>query len=318
MRGKVRFLSCLACLALFACKVEGFPDQDDAGGVPDARPRHDAAQVVYPDAGMANGDLVAQVGSDTTLDIGCWNIEQFPKQSTTAAALADLIASMDLDVVAVEEINDEAAFNQVIARLPGWKGALGEGNHGAGGQIPPQRVGFFWKESVAQLTETKALFTTSSYEFPRPPFQATVTAGAKTFTLIAVHLKAGIAAEDQERRRLAHVTLEGYMRNLPNPVLLCGDFNQEIYGEPDAGTGTIYAPYLADSARYRMLSAPLDRSGAITFLDYSNMLDQMIATSGLDPMVASEAPVIPQLDDQYSAYHTVVSDHLPLVIRLHP
>jgi hypothetical protein len=320
MRGKVRYLSlCLAAVTLFGCKVEGFAEEDAAVTF-DARPRPDGSTVHIPvyDAGMANAGVVPQVGSATTLDIGCWNVENFPKKAGSPVALADLIASMDLDIVAVSEINDQAAFDQVKARLPGWNGVLGSGNHGTGGEIPPQRLGFFWKESAATLTSTKPLFTTSSYEFPRPPFQATVTAGGKTFTLITVHLKAGISAEDQARRQAAHVVLEGYMRTLDGPVLLCGDFNQEVYGEPDAGTGTIYAPYLADSARYRMLTAPLDRAGGITFLDYSNMLDQMIGTSGLDSMIGAAAPLIPQLDDQYSPYESVVSDHLPVVLRLTP
>jgi hypothetical protein len=312
MRGKVGTVITLAALALSACKTEGFPDDDvDASVRYDARPKPDGSVLLHPDGGA----LVQAVGSATTLDIGCWNVENFPKAAGSVQALADLIAALDLDLVAVEEINDPAAFQAVIARLPGWKGVLGSGN--AGGDLP-QRIGYFWKESVVTLTESKALFTASSYEFPRPPFQATVTANGKSFTIIAVHLKAGVAAADQERRRLAHIALEGHLRNLSGGTLLCGDFNQEVYEETDAGTGTIYAPYLDDSARYRILTAPLDRAGAVTFLDYENMLDQMVSTSGLDPLVAGEAPLIPPLHDEYAPYENVLSDHLPIVIRLHP
>ena len=43
-----------------------------------------------------------QFGSDATLDIITWNIENFPKESTTLEYVQDLILSLDPDIVALQ------------------------------------------------------------------------------------------------------------------------------------------------------------------------------------------------------------------------
>jgi len=312
----------LSC-ALAACSTEGFPD--DQTDPPDAGVRYDAkvfdarpADAPPADAGPPNTGVVPVIGTATTLDVGCWNVENFPMTPSSAKAVADLIASMDLDVVAVVEMNDPAAFQAVLGHLPGWSGVLGGGNHGAGSNgIPPQRLGYLWKNASASLTATKTLFDADGVAFPRPPFQATVTVGAKTFTMIVVHLKAGIDANDQSRRQQANIALEAYARTLTGGVMLCGDFNQNVYEQPDAGTGSVYSPWLSDPARYRFLTMAPEAAGLYSYLNFGgNMLDHMITTSGLDSLVAGQTPILPRLDQQYSSYESLVSDHLPVIVRL--
>src|SRR3954464_7479758 len=76
------------------------------------------------DADVARDDLVPAVGTATTLDIACWNLREFPAMPTTPRVVGDLIASLALDIVAVEEIADRAAFESIVARLPGWEARM--------------------------------------------------------------------------------------------------------------------------------------------------------------------------------------------------
>ena len=72
----------------------------------------------------ARTDVVPSVGSSSTLDLATWNLENFPGFSSTPQDVADLIASLGLDLVAVQEIQSIAAVDELVARLPGYGGIL--------------------------------------------------------------------------------------------------------------------------------------------------------------------------------------------------
>jgi hypothetical protein len=63
-------------------------------------------------------------------------------------------------------------------------------------------------------------------------------------------------------------------------------------------------------------SKPLDDAGKVTFLPAGVMLDQIVATRAFDAAL-TEPPIIPPLEAQVPGYRLGVSDHLPLVLRLH-
>src|SRR5690606_42157527 len=75
-------------------------------------------------------DLVAPVGSGATVDIATWNIENFPADESTPSLVADLVASLDLDLIAVQEITSVVAFNELVARLPDHGGLLSSHTYG--------------------------------------------------------------------------------------------------------------------------------------------------------------------------------------------
>jgi hypothetical protein len=78
-----------------------------------------------PDAaGVSRRARTRSCGSAVTLDIACWNIENFPDAPETPSLVADLITSLDLDLIVVEEIANTAAFDELIARLPEHEAVL--------------------------------------------------------------------------------------------------------------------------------------------------------------------------------------------------
>jgi len=89
-------------LALASCTVQRGPDPS-ADASPDAPP---------------NGTLVPPIGSKDTLELATWNIENFPDTTQTPKLVADLITSLDLDVVVTEEIASETAWQELLERLP--------------------------------------------------------------------------------------------------------------------------------------------------------------------------------------------------------
>lgn len=259
-------------------------------------------------------DAVPAVGSATTLDLACWNIENFPATATTPTYVADLITSLDLDVVVVEEIASITAWRELLDRLPAYAGVLS--TH-AYTPTSYQKIGLIYRAGLVTVGAPELLFVTDTYAFPRPPFRVPVTVGALTVDVIGVHLKAGVEAADADRRAAAARTLDAYLRSHlagagdPEFVVL-GDYNEAIT-TPDGAM--VLGPLLATDA-YRLRTAAAAAAGAASFIPSGRVIDHILTSVALDPLAGDRAAVIPPLDAQFPGYLTSVSDHLPVVLSI--
>lgn len=276
------------------------------------------AAVPTPDGYPApRSDLVDPVGSAASLDIATWNIENFPQFDNTARIASDLIASLALDLIAVQEIADIDAFGELVARLPDHDSVLSVHAYGNGSY---QKVGFVYRSDLMTITDQVLLFLDEGYVFPRPPLQVTVTVqGADPpldFIAIVLHLKAGRSFEDQDRRDRAVTLLEAHVSTLvaetDADVVILGDFNEVT---TDADGQMVLGPFLSSPA-YRFRSEPLASAGEFSFVPSEVMLDHIVTTSALDDEFGAAAPVIPRLDQDVAGYLSVVSDHLPVAIQM--
>ena len=73
-----------------------------------------------------------QIGSDETLDIVTWNIENFPKNEQTINYLSEIINEINVDLIALQEIESQNSFEELISNLNGsWYGyRADDGNWG--------------------------------------------------------------------------------------------------------------------------------------------------------------------------------------------
>jgi hypothetical protein len=296
-------LASLLFLGAAACRDYGHWDDP----VADARAPIVADALAPLDApGPGAPQVVPPIGRAGTVDILCWNVRQFPATPATPRAVADLLRSLDIDVAAVMEIDDDDAFGELLGLLPGWEGFLGGGDGYT-------RLALLWRPAEVTVSGLATIFA-FDHDFPRPPLVATVARGGVAMTLVALHLKAGRTEADALRRQNANTKLVGWLRGRGDPrALLCGDFNEDMDNQR---APEVYGAYLAAPQTYRLLTAPLDHSGASTFLPSGAMLDHMISTAALDGALAGEAPFIPPLDRQFPRYEEIVSDHLPVALRL--
>ena len=64
-----------------------------------------------------------ELGSLNKLDIMTWNIENFPKHNTTIDYVADIINDINIDIIALQEIENQDEFNLLLDNLNGeWAG----------------------------------------------------------------------------------------------------------------------------------------------------------------------------------------------------
>jgi endonuclease/exonuclease/phosphatase family metal-dependent hydrolase len=312
-RMMVQFGAFFIILAILGCP--GFPVGDEDAGLGSDSTDSGPASEEYP---LPRTDITEPLGTDTSLDIATWNIENFPKATTTPEFLADLISSMDIDLIGVQEIANESAFTELVDRLPEHDGVLSSHTYSDGSY---QKVGFIYKIGTIELSDTTLLFSGSGYNFPRPPMQTTVSvfsegALVRTLTAIVIHLKAGVDPESAQRRTDAVIALEGYLQSqVDGPgnddIILIGDFNDILTSSIGLA---VFSPFTDATSEYTVHTRDLAEGGWETYLPSRSILDHIISTSSVSP--AFNAPIIPQLDDEFWNYENTVSDHLPVVINL--
>ena len=286
-------------LALVGCR-----DTTNAG--PDAMPD---ATGTYP---PPRTDAFMKIGSADTLEIAAWNIENYPARNTTPARVADLIASMDLDVIVTEEIASETAWKELMARLPEHEGILSEHRYTP---TDYQKIGVIYKPALVTPSDIKLLFVADTYAFPRPPLSVELAIGSTQLQIIGVHLKAGVAPEDGDRRRIALETIDGYVRaqmaaGAEDEIVIAGDYNEVL--NTTAGQSN-FAPLLSAPDLYTIHTKAAAEAGEVSFIPSSVMLDHITTTSPLADELAGAQLVIPRLQT-LPQYTSEVSDHLPVVL----
>lgn len=319
-------IAALLTLTLTACPRGGLTPGDgdgEEGGDDDDDP--------LPDTGFPppQDDITDRIGSDVTLDIGAWNVKNFPcgnssfstvcrgDADATPSLLADAIASMGLDLVALQEITDEAALDETVTRLPFHESVVSTDTYGDGTY---QKIAFVYDSRVLEAGPDALLFLGDG-NFPRPPLQVsfTVVETGLTFFAIGIHLKAGETDEDFERRAGALARLDAYMRNLvdgdgEDNIILLGDFNETL--TDPAGLAN-FEP-LRDTSRYSIRTQTNAFSDEVSFLPGGVILDHIVTTSALADEAASRSAVIPRIDFDIESYRDRLSDHLPVTLTLDP
>jgi endonuclease/exonuclease/phosphatase family metal-dependent hydrolase len=284
---------------------------------PDAGPAGDGG-VTYP---PPRKNLVAAVGSDATLDVATWNIQLFPKDPATPALAADLITSLALDVVVVEEITDEAAWNELAERLPEHEAVLSPHVYSDNNY---QKLGVLFRKGLVTAGTLRILFNGDGGPFPRPLIQVPITVNdgvhaPLTIDLIGVHLKAGVTTSDRNRRVEAMMKIDEALRAQvdgggEDEVIILGDFNEVV---SDAVGQAVFAPLLGAPDRYKVQTAAYAQAGGITYLGFGGRdLDHIVTTAGLAAETTGGELVVPRLDLTFNGYQPLLSDHLPVVLKI--
>ena len=92
-------------------------------------------------------------GDDASLEIATWNIELFPKNDqTTVDYISDIISLMDLDILAIQEVDDTVMFSQMLDELPLYSGYY-ESSWFAG-------LAYIYKTESIEINDIYEIYTT--------------------------------------------------------------------------------------------------------------------------------------------------------------
>lgn len=296
-----------------------------------------APGVAFASGAPARLVTVPAQGTATSLDLGTWNVEWFgdaangPTNETLQQSnVRDVIAGADADIWALEEVVTKAAFDSLVARLPGYAGVLANDPSVLNGpqyysdfSNTEQKVGLVYKTSVATVQGARIILTGSDYDFAgRPPMEVTlrVTLNGTTQDLVVIvlHMKAGANQASWQRRQNAAVALKNYLDTTypTQKVIVLGDWNDDVDKSILSGSPTPYANFVGDSARYRYPLKPLSDAGGTSEVNYAgSLIDQHLSTNELLADYIAGSGEVFRADQYVASYGTTTSDHYPTITR---
>jgi hypothetical protein len=254
------------------------------------------------------------------LRVGAWNLEFFgnredpPRTEEHLQAVAEYIKGLDVQALAVCEINGEKPLKDLCRRLgPEWKFVIGtSGQLGEKGQIAP---GFLWNDTRLEMTGAGELQDLKQGAlFHRVPVVAgfKCRAGGPDFRMVAVHLKAGRAADDFERREGELSALRAYLEELvsapdeDNDILVAGDFNHD--------NSAAEAGILSDGAFATFLTR---NNAGRTIIHFDRQIDHLVPLGTFEE-IETRSFKIHNKDGMRDpeAWRVTYSDHFPVTAEL--
>ena len=263
------------------------------------------------------------LGSDDSFDFMTWNIEWFPKNGqVTLDYVIEIIEDIDVDVIAIQELDDRDMFDQMISSLNGYSGYY-ESSWFAG-------LAYIYKTELVEINEIYEIYTTSPYwnAFPRSPMVMDMNFNGINYFLINNHFKCcGDGSlnlnddSDEEKRRYDAINLlrEYIDNNLSDKnVIVLGDLNDDI---SESISNNVFQIILDDPNYYFADSDIAEGSSSNwSFPNWPSHLDHILITNELfDELPDSNVETIKL--DQYmsggwSEYDQNVSDHRPVFMKL--
>ncbi|PVX49881.1 endonuclease/exonuclease/phosphatase family protein [Balneicella halophila] len=266
-----------------------------------------------PQEVLLNLDKCIVSTSDEKLEIVTWNIENFPKGTSTAKEVAKVIKAMDVDVLALQEVTSKSTFEQFIALLPGYEGVI------------MARTGldlaFIYKTSEISINGNPyGIYPEDEYHspFPRRPFVLPIHSKSTGLDVIIVnnHLKAKSGAKNEARRRKASKLLKQWIdsEHPDDNVVILGDLNDEITELP---AKNVFQVFLNDSVNYAFADATIAESSETSQWSYPSWpshIDHIIITNELfDNKADTYTYPFMSCDKNYDQ---IISDHQPVCIVL--
>lgn len=268
-----------------------------------------------------------EFGTDETFEVATWNIEWFPKQgAATANYVADIIEAMDVDLIAMQELDNQSVFDDMLDMLLPDHIGYYESSFFAG-------LAYIYNPSAITINDIYEIYTEQPYwnAFPRSPMVMDLTFQGENLFVINNHYKCcgngqmdfGNTSDEEYRRYLANQYLQDYIdTNLPNEkVILLGDLNDNL---ADVPAHNVFQMLLDDTEDY--LAADLAiAQGSIANWSYPSWpshLDHIFVTNELFGALgnAGSAVATIKVDEHFpggwSGYDLYVSDHRPVAMRL--
>ena len=123
------------------------------------------------------------LGTDDSFDFMTWNIEWFPKNGdATIDYVTEIISQIDVDVIAMQELDNRDMFDEMISSLPGYSGYY-ESSWFAG-------LAYIYKTESIEVNDIYEIYTTSPYwnAFPRSPMVIDLNFRGVNYFLINNHI----------------------------------------------------------------------------------------------------------------------------------
>jgi len=268
----------------------------------------------------------ATVGTDSTLEVATWNLEHFAKMDgETVTAVIQAIEGMDVDIIALQEIQDLTYFRQVREGLENW-----DGDRATSASYSINLAFLYRVDGDLQVDSIYEILVEYSRELPRRPFVLEGRFKSVPMVVINNHYKCcgnGIIGEsdwdEETRRRDASLLLDEFIRAnyTDKHVFVVGDFNDNL---ADIPTRNVFQNFLDASDHYRFVDMAIAEGpgSGWSYPSWPSHLDHIMVTAPVFEAISgsdTEVLVLPLhtfMRNGLVDYSPLISDHLPVVLKL--
>tara|TARA_Y100000389_G_C17471344_1_gene531502 strand:- start:1696 stop:2586 length:891 start_codon:yes stop_codon:yes gene_type:complete len=268
--------------------------------------------ILSPNDSLFNSSLNIK-GDNNTLDLVTWNIENFPKNNLTNMYVKQIIDSLDVDIIALQEIVDMQNFNNILDSLGNdWVGF-----RSGGIDSDYQELSYIINtQNIEIVSNPYTILNDNSYYFAyREPYVLEISYQNNNFILINIHYKCCSGSED--RRLQASLLLHSYINTFFNDskVIVLGDFNDLLIDN-----NNVFSPFLSDMNNFYFTDFTIANSSNTfwSFPSWPSHLDHILITNELFNYVVDTQTVLVDwsLNGGLSAYDAYISDHRPVMLKI--
>tara|TARA_B100001287_G_C22669164_1_gene524392 strand:- start:259 stop:1281 length:1023 start_codon:yes stop_codon:yes gene_type:complete len=262
------------------------------------------------------------LGSPNTFDIMTWNIENYPKNNSTNSFLENIISQINIDVIALQEIESQNAFENLISILgPNWIGLRSQ-NTDYG------ELAYLINTEEVQLVDDYNILSNNQYYFAyREPYVIEIIHNESDYIIINNHFKCcGNGnldlndTSDEEYRRLksSELIFEYVNNNHPyEKVIILGDLNDEITDSPP---NNVFLDFI-NSNLYSFADNQIAYGDQDdwSFPNWPSHIDHIILSNELFELFEPEDIKTFKIDEYlggWQAYENYISDHRPLFLKI--
>ena len=263
-------------------------------------------------------------GDDNSLDVATWNIEWFPKNDqTTVDYVSDIINHLNMDILAIQEVDDTVMFEMMLEDLQDYSGYY-ESGWFAG-------LAYIYKVQSIEINDIYEIYTTSPFwnAFPRSPMVMDFNFRGDNYFIINNHFKCcgdgvlelGDSSDEENRRYTAINLLKEYIDDnlYDENVIVLGDLNDDIAEEL---THNIFQDILNDTENYYFadIDIAMGPDTEWSFPNWPSHLDHILLTDelfdGMNTMQTQTIKIDDYIDGGWNEYDQNISDHRPVAIKI--
>ncbi|MDY6915943.1 MAG: endonuclease/exonuclease/phosphatase family protein [Candidatus Cloacimonadota bacterium] len=263
-------------------------------------------------------------GEDKTLEVMTWNLQHFPKNEITIKRVASAINELDVDVVGLQEIENQAAFNKLIGILnqfsPIWQG------YRAVSDEWNQNLAFIYKANL-EVEKIYEIYLDDKYDYalPRRPLVMEFKYEDEPVVVINNHFKASGGEENENRRRAAAKLIHEFIEEeyVEENVIVIGDLNDEI---SDSQNENVFWDFIENDDKYLFadleIAADSTAKWSYPYWRHRGHIDHILITNELYDefeaagSIAETITLDEYLPDGWDQHYKEISDHRPVAIKL--
>jgi len=251
-------------------------------------------------------------GSNQSFDLLTWNIENFPKNNNTIDELTDIIPDLEVDIIALQEIENTQSLENLKENLGNnwvFYRSDDDSNYGT--------LSYLINLNEVQINQAPyTILSQYDYQFAwRRPYVLDITHNNTNYIIINIHYK---CCDGSENRRLqASEALESYISSyLSNDkVIVLGDFNDLLIDQFN-----VFEPFLDQPNNYYFTDIEIASGSPAywSFPGWPSHLDHILITNELFNFAYDTQTLL--IDEVFfpnnqSYYDFYISDHRPVGIR---